>query len=133
MRAYQVLPEVFVPVVGGALPFAEIALGVLLIVGLGLRAGGVVAGLLLTVFIIGISSAWIRGLRIDCGCFGGGGQLGHGVRPTYGLELTRDVGLFVLAAVCVVFPASIGSADRGLRTLIVGSDAHTDPDRKDGR
>ena len=27
-------------------------------------------------FIIGISQAWARGLTIDCGCFGGGGQIG---------------------------------------------------------
>ena len=27
------------------------------------------------VFLVGIISAWARGLTIDCGCFGGGGAI----------------------------------------------------------
>ena len=31
---------------------------------------GVVSSLFFIAFIIGISSAWARGLEINCGCFG---------------------------------------------------------------
>ena len=131
VRAYQLLPESLVTVVGGALPFAEIALGVLLVAGLGIRVVGVVSTLFLAAFVFGISQAWIRGLRIECGCFGGGGALGQGVAPTYGREILRDVGLLVLAVFCLLFPRSAVSADRALRKLVVGSDELAYTWRKD--
>ncbi len=83
VNAYQLLPYDLAVVVGTALPFVEITLGVLLLVGLATRlAAGVATGLLL-VFIAGISSAWARGLAIDCGCFSSGGELAAGrVRAT---------------------------------------------------
>ena len=66
------------------LPFVEIALGVLLLIlGLATRLAAVVSAALLVVFIAGIASAWTRGLRIDCGCFGGGGDLAAGQGPSY--------------------------------------------------
>ena len=62
--------------IGLALPFVEIVLGVLLVLGLFTRPVAIVSTLLMVAFIIGISQAWARGLTIDCGCFGGGGQIG---------------------------------------------------------
>ncbi len=72
MRAYRLLPESVVPVVGHGLPILEILVGLCLVLGLLTRVTAVVSGLLLLAFIIGISSAWARGLQIECGCFGGG-------------------------------------------------------------
>lgn len=111
VRAYQLLPEAGAQVVGAALPLVEVALGVLLLAGLGTRAGAVISMLLLTVFVVGISSAWIRGLRIDCGCFSSGGELGPGERPAYPGELLRDAGLLVLAGLLVWRPGSRLSVD----------------------
>ena len=48
--------------------------------------------LLMVAFIVGISQAWARGLTIDCGCFGGGGQIGA-AETQYPQEIARDVGL----------------------------------------
>src|SRR5262245_17824051 len=75
VNAYQLMSFDVARVIGAALPFVEIALGVLLLVGLATRLAAGVAAALLVVFIAGISSAWARGLQIDCGCFGSGGQL----------------------------------------------------------
>ena len=47
--------------------------GLCLLCGLVTRVAAVVSAVLQLAFIIGISSAWARGLQIDCGCFGGGG------------------------------------------------------------
>ena len=47
----------------------EIMGGVLLLLGLFLKKSNTVAIIVLTLFVIGISQAWIRGLEIDCGCF----------------------------------------------------------------
>jgi hypothetical protein len=56
-------------------------------------------------FVVGIASAWARGLRIDCGCFGSGGALAAGEDPAYGWELARDGGLLLLALLLARWPA----------------------------
>src|SRR5687768_12512522 len=70
VRAYQLLPEAVVPAVGYALPILELLLGICLVLGLLTRLNAVLSGVLLVGFIIGIASAWARGLEIECGCFG---------------------------------------------------------------
>jgi uncharacterized membrane protein YphA (DoxX/SURF4 family) len=96
VRAYELLPSSLVEPVGWGLPFLEIAIGLLLIVGFGVRALAVAAGVFMIVFIAAVSSAWARGLSIDCGCFGGGGQVAAG-QTKYLQEILRDVGLLALA------------------------------------
>jgi len=105
VRAYRLLPEVPAQVVGTALPLAEILLGVLLVAGLFVRVSAVASAVLMAAFVVGIASAWARGLRIDCGCFGSGGQLAPGEDPAYGWELARDGGLFMLALLLARWPA----------------------------
>ena len=97
-RAYQILPEVLVKPFAWGLPLVEIALGVLLIVGLASRAAAAVSALILVVFIAGIASVWARGLQIDCGCFGGGGFSAHVNAWQYFSEIARDALLVGLAA-----------------------------------
>ncbi|GIF73313.1 MauE/DoxX family redox-associated membrane protein [Asanoa siamensis] len=114
VNAYQVMPFEVAKVIGAALPFVEIALGVLLVVGLATRAAAAISAALLLVFIAGISSAWARGLSIDCGCFGSGGQLAAGQSPSYAPEIARDIGFLVLAAFLLVWPRTRLSIDRWL-------------------
>lgn len=117
VRAYRLLPETVAQVVGAGLPVAEIALGALLLAGLGVRAAAVFSAVLLAAFVVGIGSAWARGLRIDCGCFGGGGELAAGQSPRYGPELARDVGLLLVAGWLAWRPASRFAVDNlGTRT-----------------
>jgi uncharacterized membrane protein YphA (DoxX/SURF4 family) len=105
VRAYQILPEAVVPSVGYALPALEVAVGLLIIVGLGLRLVAVLSALLLVAFIVGIGSAWARGLRIECGCFGGGGESAN-ASSAYPREIARDVGLAALSALLALGPRS---------------------------
>jgi uncharacterized membrane protein YphA (DoxX/SURF4 family) len=112
--AYQLLPASLATIVGWGLPFAEIALGLLLLAGIATRAVAAVAGLLLVIFIAGVVSAAARGLSIDCGCFGGGGQVDPG-ETAYGTELVRDVGLLLVAAWLVWKPQSRFALDRSPR------------------
>jgi uncharacterized membrane protein YphA (DoxX/SURF4 family) len=104
VRAYRLLPETAAQVVGAGLPLVEILLGILLIVGVGVRASAVVSAVLMAAFVAGIVSAWARGLRIDCGCFGSGGELAAGESPTYGVELLRDGGLLLLSLLVAARP-----------------------------
>jgi uncharacterized membrane protein YphA (DoxX/SURF4 family) len=122
VRAYQILPETFVPPVGYALPALEVAVGILLVAGLGLRVVSLVSTLLLLAFIVGIASAWARGLRIECGCFGGGGAAGNAT-SAYPWEIARDVGLAALSAFLVVWPDSRLSLDTLLLPRLVDSES----------
>src|SRR4051794_32635546 len=97
VRAYQLLPEALVPSVGYGLPLLEIAVAVLLLLGLLTRWAALAAALLMAAFLVGIGSAWARGLTIDCGCFGGGGQVAA-ADTNYLPEMVRD-GVLLLAAV----------------------------------
>ncbi|MDR2975331.1 MAG: DoxX family membrane protein [Propionibacteriaceae bacterium] len=92
--AYQMLPFEVAQVVGYALPFAEIGLGLLLVIGLFTRLAGVLGALMMLAFIIAIISVWVRGISIDCGCFGGGGPIDPAEAiKKYPWEILRDVGL----------------------------------------
>lgn len=113
-NAYRLLPYDAATILGAALPFVEIALGSLLILGLATRLAGIVSAVLLVAFIVGIASAWARGLRIDCGCFGGGGDLTASQQPHYFSETIRDIALLALAGLLVLFPRSRFSLDARL-------------------
>jgi uncharacterized membrane protein YphA (DoxX/SURF4 family) len=106
VHAYQLMPSVAVTVVAGVLPWFELALGALLLIGLGVRIVAVISGLLLLAFIAGVVQAWARGLSIDCGCFGGGGDVAPN-ETSYGTELLRDAGFLVIAVWLVVWPRTL--------------------------
>jgi uncharacterized membrane protein YphA (DoxX/SURF4 family) len=114
VNAYRLLPYDAATFLGAVLPFVEIALGALLILGLATRLAAIVSTVVLVAFIVGIASAWARGLRIDCGCFGGGGDLAASQQPHYFSETIRDIVLLALAGFLVVFPRSRFSLDARL-------------------
>lgn len=114
VRAYQLLPEVLVPAVGYALPVVEIILALLLITGLLTRYAALAQGLVMLAFVFGISWAWARGLNIDCGCFGGGGELAGNQEAQYLLPLLRDGGLVLGAAYLTWLPHTRFSLDEAL-------------------
>jgi uncharacterized membrane protein YphA (DoxX/SURF4 family) len=114
VRAYQLLPESVVPLVGHALPIVEVLVGACLVLGLLTRANAIVSAALLVAFIVGISSAWARGLSIECGCFGGGGGPAENAEAKYPWELARDLGLLLLSGWLVYRPRTPWSADNRL-------------------
>lgn len=113
VRAYQLLPEGVVPVVGYALPIVELLIGLTLVAGLLVRIGAVLSCILFVAFIVGISAAWARGLQIDCGCFGGGGFDARATEK-YPWELARDFGLLFGSAWLVRRPRSALALDNRL-------------------
>ena len=113
VQAYQLLPFDTATYVGYGLPILEVVIGLLLVAGLFTRASAAVAGVLLVAFIIGIASAWARGLSIDCGCFGEGGTIDPSA-TRYLEEIIRDVGLVLCAAWLVIRPRTAYSLERTL-------------------
>ena len=103
VRAYRILPESMVPTVGHALPTIEIVIGGLLILGLFTRPMAILSGLFFLAFIIGIASAWARGLEINCGCFGNGGVPDDPQRQ-YAVDIARDIGLLLCSVWLVIWP-----------------------------
>lgn len=106
VAAYRILPYDLATFLGAVQPFLEVTLGALLILGLATRLASVAVSVLLVMFLIGVSSAWIRGLRIDCGCFSPGGDLSAGQKPQYFSETIRDIALLLLAGFLAAFPRS---------------------------
>ena len=70
--SYQVLPLWGVQLVARTLPWAELLIGVLLIVGRWMRVATVVCSLLLLLFFGLMVRAHLKGMEINCGCFGPG-------------------------------------------------------------
>lgn len=98
--AYDVLPDAAVRVLATVLPWVEIVVGVLLILGLFTRFAGIATGALAVLFIAAMGQAKARGLQIDCGCFGGGGA---GVGVSW-WDLLRDVPILLSGAYLAVRP-----------------------------
>lgn len=93
--SYRLLPEWGVIVVARTLPWLELLLGLLLVVGWLLHYVAPLVTALLTGFWVVMLWAYLRGLGIDCGCFG----VGQAVGP---VTLLRDALLVVLAGFVTV-------------------------------
>lgn len=106
IAAYQLLPYTANYLVAAVLPWLEIICGLLLIVGMRVRAASALIILLNAVFIVALSAALVRGLDIDCGCFKQGG-----VGKTSAWQaLLRD--LVLLAMAITVYCKSTPSGHR---------------------
>lgn len=110
VRAYELLPEGVVPTVGHLLPVLEVVVGLALVFGVLTRGAALISGFLFILFIIGIASVWMRGINIDCGCFGGGGAKDNAT-SAYPWEIARDTGLLALSAFLVWSPRTRLSVD----------------------
>ena len=115
VRAYRLLPEWLAQGVGYGLPFLELTLAALLLAGLATRVAAAVSALLLVVFLAGMISAAARGLQIECGCFGGGGDLAAGQSTAYAGEIARDAALLLVALALLRWPRSRFALDNAIR------------------
>ena len=113
VRAFKILPYDLANLVGYVLPVLELAIGALLVLGLFTRIAGIAGSLLMVAFLIGIVSVWVRGISIDCGCFGGGGVVAP-EDTNYLWDVVRDVGLLLCGVWLAVRPRTPASMDRWL-------------------
>jgi len=78
---YNVLPFGLENLLGIVLPILELLVGICLVLGIMLDGSAIITAGMMTVFIIALSQAMIRGIDINCGCFkvtveNGGHQVG---------------------------------------------------------
>jgi uncharacterized membrane protein YphA (DoxX/SURF4 family) len=88
--AYKLLPQWAVILVARTLPWAELLLGLLLIAGRWIRFTSAAASALLAGFLATMAFSYLKGMQIDCGCFGSGD-------PISPRTLARDSGLLAAA------------------------------------
>lgn len=113
INAYRVFPPSWAPTLGYALPAVEVGVGLLLLVGLYVRACALFTALLMVTFIVLIASVWVRGYSIDCGCFGGGGDISpEGRAARYTQEILRDAGFTLMALWLARWPRTRAALER---------------------
>lgn len=90
IAAFAILPAMFINLLALGLPPFEIASGLMLLGPWTRRVGALALAVLSVVFFTALASALLRGLTLDCGCFGTGAPS----RSRMWLELVLDAALF---------------------------------------
>jgi putative oxidoreductase len=88
--SYQMVAPSISIFIARTLPWFELLLGLLLVIGFRLRWVAIASSALLLFFWLSMLRAWLKGMEIDCGCFGPG----EAVSPK---TLLRDGGMMALA------------------------------------
>ena len=100
VQAYGLLPGSAVSPVAAVLPFVELSLGLLLLIGVATRLMAALSVLLVLLFLVGSAQAWGRTWMLD---LSGGGPSFTDL-SAFGLELIRDSVLLLLAAWLLRWP-----------------------------
>jgi uncharacterized membrane protein YphA (DoxX/SURF4 family) len=93
--SYQMLPPWMTLQVARWLPWAEIAVGLLLLIGWRLRIWATIVTLIIGGFFTAVVRAYALHLDINCGCFAK-------PEPLTGMTVLRDGALFLLAVLMTV-------------------------------
>lgn len=88
--SYKMLPLSIVEWMARILPWVEVLVGALLVIGVGVRWAALTVTGLLVMFMIALTHAALGGLEINCGCFGN-----NSVKPSH--ELILDASLLAVA------------------------------------
>ncbi len=109
VERYQILPHFLAVPFAYVLPFLETGIGLYMAAGLFVRGSALVGTLLFAAFLIAQTQAWLRGIILDCGCFGAVSQ--STVGP---LTILRDTALGIPTFLMLAVPARKLSLDRWL-------------------
>lgn len=96
IASFAILPRAFIVPLALALPFFEIAAGVLVLIDRPRRIGALALVVVSVVFLAALGTALARGITVYCGCFGP--STAAGTREEMWLDLGRDFALMVGAA-----------------------------------
>lgn len=89
---YHMVPGSIINLMALILPWLELLCGLGLILGVFYRGSVVWINVMMVIFIIALTSAYFRGISIDCGCFKAAEASNNSARDT----LIRDFGLIIL-------------------------------------
>jgi uncharacterized membrane protein YphA (DoxX/SURF4 family) len=99
---YRLLPLIFINVLAIILPWIELTVGILLLLGILVKENSYIISIMYIVFIFAIGISLARGLNIDCGCFGTslGTQIGL-------LKIGENLVLLVMSFLLLKFGSGI--------------------------
>jgi uncharacterized membrane protein YphA (DoxX/SURF4 family) len=109
VEAYRVVPDGLEATFAYALPFVEVGIGLYLIVGLLVRGAAALSCVLMALFVVAMVQARVRGLVLDCGCFGALAR-----QPISWWTIGRDAALGLPGLVMLLLPARLLSLDARL-------------------
>ena len=110
VATYGILPLSLVNMTAIALPWIELAAGIMLIVGLKARAAALMVFGMMVMFIAALAIALAQGLDMSCGCFASQGAQGED--PISSMTVLRDVGWLMLSVYVMLFDDSPIGIDR---------------------
>ncbi len=105
VQKYRILPPQFANLIAIFLPWLEAVCGLALVTGIKSRGAAFLVTLLMVVFIAALGFNFLRGLDVQCGCFG--------TDPAKGdarMDLIRDAAILLLAV--IVLAAQSARKDR---------------------
>jgi uncharacterized membrane protein YphA (DoxX/SURF4 family) len=70
LREFRLFPEIIIPFTVIYIPWLEFILGLFILVGIMHRTASLILSCLIWSFTLAIASVILRGIEIDCGCFG---------------------------------------------------------------
>ena len=108
MATYQLLPLQLVNITALVMPWTELLAGILLLLGLRVRAAALLVCAMMVLFMIALAWALHLGLDMSCGCFASDSK----ADPISGLTMLRDAGWLALAAYVLVFDRNPIGLDR---------------------
>jgi putative oxidoreductase len=96
VESYKVLGAEGASLVAHTLPFVEVVLGLLLLIGWKFRIWAAMVTAILAGFLTLVTRAYLLHMEINCGCFGT-------PEPLTGMTVLRDGALVALAVVMTIF------------------------------
>jgi uncharacterized membrane protein YphA (DoxX/SURF4 family) len=94
IATYQILPLGAINLMAIILPWVELAAGLMLLVGVRVRAGALLMAAMMAMFTAAIAIALNKGLEMSCGCFA---SQGAAEDPISWRTIVRDLGWMALA------------------------------------
>ncbi len=98
---YKLLPNFLINFLAIILPWVELCAGILLVFGIVVKENSTILSGLLFIFIIAILISLLRGLNIDCGCFGTVGGTKVGIQ-----KILENIGLLILGLILIKFDST---------------------------
>jgi putative oxidoreductase len=128
IATYQILPLALVNPMAIVLPWAELAAGVMLLVGFRARAAALLIAGMMTMFSVAIGVAVAKGLDMSCGCFA---SQGAAEDPISWRTIVRDVAWLILALYVLLLDRRPLGMDRLLPRRIISASTfrHTSKER----
>jgi len=110
VQNYQMVPLPMTNLIAILIPWIEIICGIFIIFGFLSKGSPLLMSVLVFIFIIALTRAWILGLDIECGCFGKGSNINL-------FDIGKDILLLLLCLHILKFPSSKFALDRLFKRL----------------